>query len=153
MVMKWILEICDSLIVAVGSAQESHTFQNPLTAGERIEALRLLIEDLSLDYSRIYIIPVPDIFMNKVWTRFVEALVPKFDTVVTRNPLVKELFEESGYNVISQPIFDREYLVGTNIRRLVVEGGRWQQYVTPRVASFLKTIGFERRLRVSLLRD
>ncbi len=151
--IKWILERCDSIIIVIGSAQESHTFQNPLTAGERVEALKLLIEDFSLDYTRVFIIPVPDIFMNKVWTRFVEAFVPRFDVVVTRNPLVRELFEEAGYKVLQQPSFNRALLMGTNIRRMVIEGGEWLRYLTPRVASFLKNIGFEERLKTAIARD
>ncbi len=152
-VIKWILRICDSVIIAIGSAQESHTFQNPLTAGERVEAIRLLLNDLSIDYNKVFIIPVPDIFMNKVWTRFVEALVPEFDVIVTRNPLVRELFEESGYKVLSQPVFNRAELMGTNIRRIVIEGGNWEQYLTPSVVSFLKSIGFDKRLRAAISRD
>ncbi len=151
--IEWILQICNSVIIAIGSAQESHTFQNPLTAGERVEALRLLLHDLSIDYNRVFIIPIPDIFMNKVWTKFVEAFVPKFDLVVTRNPLVRELFEESGYRVLSQPVFNRAELMGTNIRRMVIEGGNWEQYLTPSVVSFLKSIGFDKRLKTAISRD
>ncbi len=152
-VIEWILQICDNVIIAIGSAQESHTFQNPLTAGERVEALRLLLRDLSIDYNRVFIIPIPDIFMNKVWIKFVEAFVPKFDLVVTRNPLVKELFEESGYKVLSQPVFDRTELMGTNIRRMVIEGDEWERYLTPSVVSFLKSIGFDKRLKTAISRD
>ena len=38
--MSEALDKCDELIVGIGSAQESHTLENPYTAGERIEMIR-----------------------------------------------------------------------------------------------------------------
>ncbi len=149
--IKWILNnVSNEVIVAIGSAQESHTFQNPLTGGERIVAVKLMLQDLGIDISKVYIIPIPDIFMNKVWPKFVEALVPSFDVVVTRNRLVKLLFEENGYKVIEQPLYNREVYMGTIIRQLVVEGKNWREYVTKSVAMYLDEIGFENRLKILL---
>lgn len=149
--IKWILEeISEEVIVVVGSAQESHTFQNPMTAGERVYAIKLMMKDMDIEMDKVYIIPVPDVFMNRVWPRFVEVFSPEFDVVVTRNPLVKKLFEELGYVVIGQPLIEREQYMGARIRRLMVEGGAWEQYLTPSVSRYLKSIGIVKRLKLSL---
>jgi len=149
--IKWILEeLSDEVIIVIGSAQESHTFQNPMTAGERVYAIKLMLKDMNIDLNRVYIIPVPDIFMNRVWPRFVEVFSPSFDVVVTRNPLVRELFEELGYKVVPQPLVNRDTYVGTKIRRLMVEGGNWEQYLTSSVASYIKEIRLVDRLKLTL---
>ncbi|NON63366.1 nicotinamide-nucleotide adenylyltransferase, partial [Acidianus sp. RZ1] len=74
-VIKWALERVDELIILVGSAQESHTLNNPFTAGERIEMIRLSLREHGIPTDRYYIIPIPDILMNSVWTYHVRMYV------------------------------------------------------------------------------
>ena len=57
-VIKWALERVDELIIVIGSAQESHTFENPFTAGERMLMIREALREINVDFSRIYIVPV-----------------------------------------------------------------------------------------------
>ena len=144
---RWTLERFDEVIIVVGSAQKSHSLTNPFTAGERIEMLRLGLIDAGLPLDRVLIIPVPDIEMNHLWPRWVELLTPRFECVVSGNPLVVRLFREYGYCVVEPPMFDRDVYSATRIRRLMVEGGEWERLVPPRVAEFIKSIGGVDRLR------
>jgi len=152
-VIKWALNKVDELIIAIGTAQESHTLQNPFTAGERIVMLKLMLDDLGIDYSRIYLIPVPDIFMNKVWVRYLEALTPKFHVAITRNPLVAQLFSDAGYEVMFPPPYNRDVYRSTHVRRLIIEGGNWKELLTPSVAKYIEYINGVERLRLLLKGD
>ena len=143
------LKVSNEVIVVVGSAQESYTIDNPLTAGERIEALFIMLEaEMSKRYrERIIIVPVPDIAMNKVWVRYLAMLLPKFDAVMSGNELVLMLFEDSGYKALRPKFYRRDECSGTIIRRKVIEGGDWRSCVHPSVAEYLDSIGFEERIR------
>ncbi len=137
----------DEVIVVIGSAQESHTVKNPFTAGERFEMLLCGLREAGLA-SRAYIVPVSDIAMNFVWVRYLELLLPRFDVVVTRNPLVYRLFSEYGYRVVMQPMFDRGELSATRIRELMLSGnGYWRRLVPRCVASYIDSIMGVERLR------
>ena len=152
-VVKWALDKVDELIIVVGSAQESHTLQNPMTAGERILMIRRALECAEIDLKRVYIIPVPDILMNSAWVAHVKTYVPPFNYVVTRNPLVKVLFKESGYKVLEPPAFKREKYVATNIRYQMSTGGSWEEYLPECVPELIRRMGIIDRLKNLMKRD
>ncbi len=146
--VEYALGIADEVIVVIGSAQDSFTIKNPLTAGERMELLDVLFrERFGEDYCRLRLVPVMDINMNKVWVRYLEMLLPRFEGVVTRNSLVAELFRDAGYDVVEQPLYNRESCEGTRIRELVVGGGDWRSCIPPEIVGLLEEMGFEERLR------
>ncbi len=154
MVVKWALERADELIVMIGSAQESHTLQNPMTAGERILAIRRALEREGIDLGRIYIVPVPDILMNNAWVAHVKTYVPPFEAVVARNPLVKVLFEEAGFEVLEPPAFERKKYVATNIRAMMLRGDeRWKELVPKGVAEVIEELRIIERMRKLAERD
>lgn len=147
--VKHALSLADEVIVVVGSAQESYTLKNPLTAGERIELLRIaLSKELSPDdYSRVYIVPVPDIAMNKVWVQYLKMLLPSFDGVVSGNELVLMLFEDMGLVAIKPPFYKPEECNGTRIREKILEGGNWMECIPESIREKLLEIGFPDRVR------
>jgi nicotinamide-nucleotide adenylyltransferase len=148
-VIRWALKRVDELIIVIGSAQYSHTLRNPFTAGERVEMVRLGLRDAGVDIDRTYIIPLPDIEMNHVWPRYVELMVPRFNVVIARNPLVVRLFLEYGYEVLEPPAFSRAEYSATHIRELMLRGdSSWRKLVPPSVAKFIEEIGGVERLRM-----
>ena len=153
MVTKWALEKFDELIILIGSAQESHTLQNPMTAGERILTIREALKCEGVDLSKVYLVPVPDILMNNAWVAHVKTYVPPFEGVVTRNPLVKVLFEESGFEVLEPPAFNREHYVATNIRYLMTRGDEWKRYVPECAAKVIENLGVIDRMKKLMARD
>lgn len=147
---KFALGMADELIVVIGSAQDSFSLKNPLTAGERLALLRTVLErEIGPDYCRrVYVVPVMDIEMNKVWVQYLRMLLGDFDGVVSGNPLVLQLFRDMGLAAISQPMFNRSECSGTRIRQLVLEGSpRWRDCVPPYLVPELERLGFEERLR------
>jgi len=149
--IKWALEKVDELIVVVGSAQESHTLSNPFTAGERILMVREGLKDIGLDLSRIYIIPIADIYMNVVWVHYVAMLVPPFKFGISRNPLVVRLFKEAGYEVLIPPPYSREVYSSTRIRRFMLQGNdEWKKLVPPSIVRVIDSIdGVKRLMEIS----
>ncbi len=101
--LKVISEIAgevDELVIGIGSAQLSHTQENPFTSGERILMISRSLESLDLYH---YVIPINDIYRNAEWVAHVRSMTPPFTAVFSNNPLVSRLFYESGYEVKHSP--------------------------------------------------
>ena len=146
-VIHKIVEEVDEVVIAIGSAQVSHTPENPFTAGERMTMIYGALEDLR---DRCYIIPFQDVDRNAVWATHVQSMTPAFDLVYSNNPLVVELFAEEGIEVRKPPMYGRESYSGTAIRKLMVEGGDWKNLVPEQVASVIVDIrGVERLVNIS----
>ncbi len=140
------LEVCDRLIVAIGSAQYSHTRDNPFTAGERYEMVYAALREEGV-YDRVNIVPVIDVNRYAVWVSHVRSLVPPFSTIFTNNPLTQRLFSESGYEVRQTRIYNREKFSGSFIREQMINGGNWRECVPPSVADIIGRFGGVDRVR------
>lgn len=148
--VRYAMSLADEVIVVIGSAQESHTLENPLTAGERIEILEELFDDAFGEgwCRRLKLVPVMDINMNKVWVQYLRMLLPTFEAVVSGNPLVRVLFEDMGFKAYKPPLYKRELCSGRVIRSLAIQGDpRWSECIPPRVRQALSRVGFVERLR------
>jgi len=148
--IKYSLSLAKEVIVVIGSAQDSFSLKNPLTAGERIVLLdKLLKKYIGEDYcKRIRIIPIMDINSNKIWVQYLRMLLPSFDGVVSGNELVLLLFEDMGLAAIKPPMFKREICSGTEIRRRIISGEKdWTDCIPKDIVEDLKKMGFVKRLK------
>lgn len=142
-VLHKISEEVDEIVIVIGSAQSSHTMENPFTAGERIAMIYEALGDLR---NRCYVIPLEDVQRNAVWVSHLISMVPRFDTVYSNNLLVVQLFSEVGIVVRKPPMFQRDVYSGTAIRKLMLEGGNWRNLVPVPVASVIEEIDGVTRL-------
>jgi nicotinamide-nucleotide adenylyltransferase len=150
-VIKKITEECDTIIISIGSAQYSHTLENPFTAGERYLMLSKTLEkEKILNY---YIVPVEDVNRYDVWVSHVEALVPPFDVVYTNNPLTKRLFLEKGYRIKGMPMYDRTIYSGREIRKKMWRDENWGKLVPEQVAEVINEIDGVKRLKTLIKTD
>ncbi|MHC1601380.1 MAG: nicotinamide-nucleotide adenylyltransferase [Candidatus Nezhaarchaeales archaeon] len=141
---KWILGREDRLIIGVGSAQYSHTLDNPFTVGERIEMILATLEEEGIS-NRCVVIPIPDIGQHALWVQVVKQYCPPFSKVYTNSPLTRRLFIEAGVEVREIPMFERDKYDATHIRKLMLEDGDWESCVPKPVAEVIKRIkGVER---------
>ena len=141
----------ESFVLGIGSAQYSHTLENPFTAGERVEmAVESLLEE---GFTGFYVVPIEDINEHGRWVAHVESLVPRFSTAVTNNPLTARLFEERGYDVVRTPLYDRKKYSGTVIRRRILAGRPWRHLVPGAAARVIDEIGGVGRIRELAVRD
>ena len=149
--IKFALGRVDQLVIAVGSAQKSHEPRNPFTAGERIRMIKeSLDEDSEADIRRILIIPVPDIDVHSLWTHQVDMLVPKYDVVFANDLFTVMLFRERRVRVIEAPLYRRDEMAATQIRRKMVAEGPWENLVPTPVIKVIKEInGVERVKAIS----
>jgi len=148
-VLKKILEEVNEVVVVMGSAQDSHTPQNPFTAGERLDMIYGALRDLR---PRSYVIPLQDVDRNAIWVSHVVSMAPRFDLVYSNNPLTEDLFIEAGIQVRKPPMYRRDLYSGTIIRNLMLQGGDWRSLVPEEVASVIDSIGGAERL-IHISRD
>jgi nicotinamide-nucleotide adenylyltransferase len=138
----------ETLVLGLGSAQESYTAANPFTAGERFEMIERAVRAARLPAPSI--VPIPDIQRHAEWVAYVTALLPPFERVYTNNPLTRLLFERAHVAVESPPLVDRARYEGVRIRALLASGGAWQDAVPEVVAGYLEEIGAPARLALLL---
>lgn len=119
-VMKRILEEVENLVVVVAAAQISHTFKNPLTAGERIQLILDAVDEYGISRENIIIIPTQDVNDNALWVPHLMRLLPKFDIVYSNNPFTQRLFSEYGFDVRGTEFVHREVYSASEVRERVV---------------------------------
>lgn len=142
-VLEHIAKDVDEIIIGVGSAQLSHTVDNPFTSGERVLMITRALSSLGCPF---YVIPIEDIQRNALWVAHVRSMTPPFDTCYSSNPLVVQLFRESGVDVQSPAMYERELLSGTEIRRRILAGEPWKKLVPRPVVRVLEEIEGTARL-------
>ncbi len=136
----------ETLLLGIGSSEESFTPENPFTAAERAEMIaRAAAEDHLADCLTV---PIPDIDRHALWAAHVREIVPPFDRVYTNNPLTRELFERESIAVESTPLFGRESLQGLKIRSAILEEIPWKPFVPTAVAEYLEEIRGPHRIRM-----
>lgn len=136
----------EELLLGIGSAQSSYTFDNPFTAGERFEMISLALREAGIGSAAV--LPVPDIDRHALWVSHVVALCPAFQTVYSNNPLTELLFRRAGFEVVSVPLAQRARWEGRSIRQRMADGGSWAEDVPPAVAEYLRSIDGQGRLRM-----
>ena len=126
------------MIIGIGSAQLSHTFENPFTAGERHLMISQALQDIGLH--NYFLVPIMDINRYAIWVAHVSSLVPPFQEVYTNNSLTKRLSRSQGTRLEKTPLFDRDIYSGTEIRRRIVHGEAWEKLVPTAVSEIIHEI-------------
>ena len=85
----------DSVIIAIGSSEESRTAHNPLNFSERKKIIRSCFEGLE-------IIPSPDFENDDDWADHLIKSA-EFEVVYSNNPVVKKIFSNKGFKTASVP--------------------------------------------------
>jgi nicotinamide-nucleotide adenylyltransferase len=149
-VLRHIAREVDEIIIGIRSAQLSHLPDNPFTAGERVLMITRALSSLGRSF---YVLPIEDIQRNALWVAHVRSMTPPFDLCYSSNPLVMQLFKETGIRVQSPEMYEREILSGTEIRKRMLNGEPWKNLVPPEVIQVLKEIDGVERLRQISLND
>ena len=144
--IKYSLKEVDELVIVIGSAQYSHNANNPFTAGERLVMVRRALFEAGVDYSKLWIVPVPDVHLHMLWVSAVEGYTPKFNALFSNEPLTKRLFMEAGYEVKTVPLFERKMYVSTIVREKMVKDNSWMELVPKSVVDFILEIDGVNRL-------
>ncbi|MFB0502753.1 MAG: nicotinamide-nucleotide adenylyltransferase [Candidatus Bathyarchaeia archaeon] len=145
--VRYVLKNAPEIIIVIGSAQHSHTLENPFTAGERAMMIRLALDEASIDPSRYFIVPVTDLDIHGIWVSHARTYVPSFDVVYSNEPLTRRLFIESGFKVASIPFFKRKICQATEIRGRMIRDENWTDLLPNSVVEFIKEIDGIARLQ------
>jgi len=137
-VIRKISEASDNMIIGIGSAQYSHTVNNPFTAGERYLMISDTLKDAGIDNA--YIVPMEDLNRYSVWVSHIVSMAPPFSVVYSNNTLTKRLFLEAGYALKDPPIYNRSEYSGTEVRRRMLCDEDWRSLVPKAVADVIDSI-------------
>ena len=152
--VKFALEKVEHLVIVVGSAQKSHEPRNPFTAGERIRMIKESLDiDSETDVRRILIIPIPDTDVHSLWTHQVDMLVPKYDVVFANDLFTLMLLREQGVKAIEAPLYRRNEMRATEIRRRMAAEEMWEDLVPMSVSKVIKEINGVERVKALSRRD
>lgn len=119
----------DSFKILVGSAEKSDTEENPLNFKERQEIISNCFPDLELIALKDEDDPENG---NDNWR---DKIIEKYDPdlIISGNPLVNEIFEETDVDVKKPDFYDKNVYSGTEIRRRIRSGEAWT-YLIPKCA-------------------
>ena len=131
-------------LICIGSAQYSHTVDNPFTVKERKEMIMAVLQSLNCEYE---IFEIPDINNYDLYVSHLETFVPIFDQIYSGNPIVQRLFDEAGYKVVKLQMFNREVWEGSAIRLAMREGGDWESAVPNQIVEIIQHIAGTERLK------
>jgi len=145
--IRTVLENVDELVIVIGSAQYSHNANNPFTAGERLMMVRRALQEAGVDYSRLWVVPVPDVHLHMLWVSALEGYTPNFNVVFSNEPLTRRLFMEKGYKVKSIKFFERKNYNSTLVREKMLKDETWTSLVPESVTQFVREIDGVNRLR------
>jgi nicotinamide-nucleotide adenylyltransferase len=147
---RQILAECDELVIAIGSAQYNFIEKDPFTAGERIAMIHGALRQAGIDLSKCYLIPIPNDDNNATWLANLRSMVPEFDYLYSGNEYVRHLARSQDPRIrIREPKFEKKAdYNGSNIRSLVLSGGKWKLLVPAAVAREIERIGGVERIKV-----
>lgn len=143
--VKYASDKYGEVVIAIGSAYDSYTYRNPFTAGERHLMIHTTLEEMGI--KQYYIVSVPDINRYSIYAGHVAEMSPRFDMVLSNNPLIKEIFEKEGFKVAGTPMFERDVYSGTEIRRRIAAGEEWRHLVPESVAEVIGELKGEERIK------
>ncbi len=150
--LRQIAKETESVIIGVGSAQHSHTKENPFNIDERQTMIELALRNRIENY---VVIPIPDIGDYSRWVEHVKQLCPPFDIAYTGNIIVRELFEKKGYEVKEPKTPDNPsmFASASDIRKMICDGKNWRNYVPPETYEVIQEIRGEDRIKELYKRD
>ena len=133
---------CSELVIVIGSSQEACTKDNPFSAEERVEMIKLALKGME-NYS---VVMVPDIKCDRGYVKHVITHTGEVDVVYAGdNQNTKKLFEEKGYRTFACRRFND--IRATSVREKMIKMENWEDYVLFSVSSYIKSIDGIARLR------
>ena len=109
--------------------------------------IRRALKEADVNYSRLWVVPVPDVHLHMLWVSALEGYTPRFNIVYSNEPLTRRLFIEAGYEVKSIRFFQRRIFTSTLVREKMLQEESWTKLIPKSVADFIKEIDGVNRIR------
>ncbi|MBD3188142.1 nicotinamide-nucleotide adenylyltransferase [Candidatus Bathyarchaeota archaeon] len=139
--IKHISKDHDSAIIGIGSPQYSRTARNPLTYLERRTMIEKVLQSESVDLSRAWIFPVPDLHNETLWMLNVKLMVENRVTLFSNNEWVRGLARNEGIKLGEKLSFDVERFNGTRIRKMIRSGNPWESLLPEASIKYMRAHG------------
>ncbi|MGD1837456.1 MAG: nicotinamide-nucleotide adenylyltransferase [Nitrososphaeraceae archaeon] len=137
------------VIIVIGSAQFNYIYKDPFTAGERIRMIHeTILETKDLDISKFHIIPISNIENNSCWFSNLRSWVPHFNTLYSGNEFVINLLKKENIQVKKPNFKNKKKYNGENIRKLIINNGKWEHLVPSAVKKIILEIEGIERIKV-----
>jgi nicotinamide-nucleotide adenylyltransferase len=131
----------DSVVLAIGSSQESRTSKNPLNFSERKKLILSRFKGLE-------IIPSPDFESDDDWANDLIKKA-KFGIIYSSNSKVKKIFSKKGFKIISVPRILG--ISGTRIRGLIRKNDcSYKKMISKECLKAMDDILAEKKIRQSI---
>jgi nicotinamide-nucleotide adenylyltransferase len=143
--IKKIIDEYDEIIIGIGSSQYGYDKNNPFTVEERRLMIEKTLKENKID--NFVIFEISDIHDYPRWVSHVESIIPKFDAVITNNPLTIELFKKKGYKIIKTKLFNRKLYSGKEIRKKILLNANWEITIPKPVFNIIKEIDGVKRIK------
>ena len=141
------LELADSVIVGIGSSQESGTENNPWDFETRKKMIESLPTQSGLSgvSRKVEIVAIPDVYDDKKWGELILEIIkqtvcsPVEVVGVGNNDWTNRIFREIGVDVYVSGLHNRDELEGIKIRKMMREGDdSWKTRVPDTVVKYLE---------------
>jgi nicotinamide-nucleotide adenylyltransferase len=116
------------VLVAVGSAQEKGTRDNPFSAKQRRKMLEAALASEKLS-GKCRVFLLRDIPEDSKWVAHLDARVPHYDICYSNNALVLRLMRAAGRKVKRVPLLSRGKYRAKLIRERMRKGLEWKSRV------------------------
>ena len=143
--LRFALSKVDKLWVGLGSSNRPVEKDNPFTAQQRKEMILSSIDESMKGKISIYFIP--DVDNHIQWIEKIDTIVPKFNIIFSNDDLTKHLYSKRNTKVLGIPFLNRESLSGTNIRDLILNDQKWEDFVPDGTRNFLKNTSAKELLK------
>ena len=148
--LKKIMRENDFLKLIIGSSQEKNTFKNPFSVVERKKMILGCLKAEKIPLEKIEILTAADCpGDDKKWLDSILKKAGKFDLVYAgENKIIYRIFMENGFKV--DKIKRLMGIIGTKVRKLILQGKEWKHLVPESVYEYLKKIDGEERIKKAM---
>ena len=111
----------DEIIIGVGSSQEKNTRDNPFSYNERKAMMAKALKNNKIKNFKIY--PIPDLYDDIKWTKYIIKNLPKFDVAYSGNEWTIRCFRK--HKIKCKKIKLVKGINSTRIREMTAENKDW----------------------------
>ncbi|MCK9186558.1 nicotinamide-nucleotide adenylyltransferase [Candidatus Gracilibacteria bacterium] len=145
-VVKEILKENDSVIIAIGSAENSFLPENPMTASERFQIIDESLKEAKISSEKYRIIPIRNINNYNLWVEHLNTYIPPYETVYTGSKIVKDCYADKKIKI--KNLTRKLEISATKIREAMQENKEWEEYVPKACADLMKKWKIPERTKI-----
>ena len=135
--LKFALELCDELVIGIGSSNTNGTEDNPLDKETRVEIIRAALKDAGIDHRTLNFFHIPDFKSDDAWYEYIKASNISIDAVFSANEWVLGIFRNKNVAVVTPPLYRKDELSGVNVRECIRSGQPWEHLLTENAAGIV----------------